>query len=209
MSWKINNVDMNIVVSAPSGAGKTTIIQRILSEDDRFGFVVSTTTRPKRNDEIDGKNYYYTTFDDFKDKINNDEFIEWAHIYENYYGTTKKEIDRIKSFGKIPLFDVDVQGAKNLKQYRIDAVYIFIIPPSLYVLRDRLRKRKTETEEQIEVRLANVLAELAEYKQYDYIIVNDSIEEACNDFRSIFRTELLKTERNIQKIEKIIGGYAI
>ncbi len=184
----------SIVISAPSGAGKTTLINRLLSSDDRFAFSVSTTTRPRRNNETDGKSYYFIPEDEFRGMVDRGEFIEWARVHGNCYGTSKKEIDRICRIGKIPIFDVDVQGARTLIGSLDSAVYIFIVPPSREVLESRLRNRKTDSEEQIQVRLRNAIRELGEYAQYDYIVVNDDLDVALNELRSIVTAELCRTE---------------
>ncbi len=189
---KANN--LSVVISAPSGAGKTTLINRLLSFDDRFEFSISTTTRPRRQGETGGKSYDFVGESEFKDMIARDAFMEWALVHGNYYGTTKKEIDRIRSDGKIPIFDVDVQGARNLKPGLDSAVYIFIVPPSREVLESRLRNRKTDSEEQIQIRLCNAIRELGEYAQYDYIVINDDLDVALNEIRSIVTAELCKTE---------------
>jgi len=184
---------LSLVISAPSGAGKTTLINRLLSYDSRFTFSISTTTRPRRNNEIDGKSYYFVQENEFKGMVDRGEFIEWALVHGNYYGTSKKEIDRICCIGKIPIFDVDVQGARSLKGRLDGAVYIFIVPPSRGVLESRLRNRKTDSEEQIQIRMRNAIRELGEYAQYDYIVVNDDLDVALNELRSIVTAELCKT----------------
>jgi len=188
---KANN--LSLVISAPSGAGKTTLINRLLSDDSRFCFSISTTTRARRNNEIDGTSYYFVPENEFRGMIDRDEFIEWARVHGNYYGTSKKEIDRICCIGKIPIFDVDVQGARSLKGRLEGAVYIFIVPPSREVLESRLRNRKTDSEEQIQIRMRNALRELGEYAQYEYIVVNDDLDVALNELRSIVTAELCKT----------------
>lgn len=200
----MNKSELSVVISAPSGAGKTTIIQKLLNQDNDLAFVVSTTTRKKRESEIESASYYFIEKDHFKLKISNNDFAEWACVHGNYYGTTKKEIDRIKSAGKIPLFDVDVQGACNFKRYLTDAIYIFIIPPSLEILEERLKNRQTDTEDQIKVRFAGALQEISEHQNYDYIVINDDLETAVNDIRSIIRTELLKQKRMKNIIEQIM-----
>ena len=184
--------DLILIVSAPSGAGKTTIINRLLSEDKRCEFVISTTTRKPRNDEIHGRSYYFTTVDEFKKQIKNGKFIEWAIVHQNYYGVTKKEFDRIQTLGKIPLFDVDVQGAKKLKNMFKEAIYIFIAPPTIEGLRERLKNRGTDSEEEINLRIQNAVNELKELKNYDYIIINNDIEESLLDIKAILRAELCK-----------------
>ncbi len=196
--------DISLVVSAPSGAGKTTIIKKVMDEDDRLGFSISTTTRTQRPGEINGKSYYFISREEFEKLINQDEFIEWAEVHGNLYGTLRKEIDRIRALGKIPLFDIDVQGGINLKNRLELSVMIFIIPPSLEILEQRLRNRKTDSEEQIKIRLANAIGELAQYGIYDYIIINDNISEAVNNFKTIVAAELMKTPFVSEKIKKIL-----
>ncbi|MBP7603941.1 MAG: guanylate kinase [Spirochaetes bacterium] len=185
----------SIVVSAPSGAGKTTIIKSLVSKDDRFEFSVSTTTRPPRRNEESARSYYFVGLEEFHEMVRRGEFIEWAEVHRNYYGTTKKEVDRIKSTGKIPIFDVDVQGARQLKGRIDDAVFIFIAPPSVESLRERLVKRDTESTEQIELRLANAIKELQDYVLYDYVIINDSVESSVESMRSIVGAEACRMHR--------------
>lgn len=185
----------SIVVSAPSGAGKTTIIKRLVALDDRFEFSVSTTTRPPRRSEEFARSYYFVGIEEFHEMVRRGEFIEWAEVHQNYYGTTKKEVDRIKSTGKIPIFDVDVQGARQLKGRIDDAVFIFIAPPSVDSLRERLVKRDTESTEQIELRLNNAIKELQDYVLYDYVIINDSVESSVENMRNIVGAETCRMHR--------------
>ena len=197
---------LSFVVSAPSGTGKTTIIQNIVGHSDNYEFVISTTTRPRRNDEIDGKNYIFVQEDVFKNMIEENAFIEWAFVHQHYYGITKKEIDRIRDSGKTPIFDVDVQGAKSLRKKLADGVFIFIVPPSVEALKERLMNRKTETEEQITVRLNNALNEMRQYELYDYLVVNEKVEESCDQFHAILVSESCRKERNYNKIRNMVGG---
>jgi guanylate kinase len=197
---KANN--LSFVISGLSGAGKTTLINMLLSVDARLAFSISTTTRPKRPGETDGSSYYFIEEPSFRAMIDGGSFIEWAKVHGNYYGTAKKEIDRILNIGKIPVFDVDVQGAKALRSALGGAVYIFIIPPSLGVLESRLRHRKTDSEEQIRIRLRNAVSELKEFALYDYIVVNDDLDTALNQIKSIVTAEMCKKDR----VSNIITG---
>lgn len=197
--------DLSLVISAPSGAGKTTIIRKVMAEDDRISFSISTTTRLKRSDDIEGKSYYFISREEFTKLIDQDEFVEWAEVHGNLYGTLKKEVDRIRSLGKIPLFDLDVQGGKCIRSCLKSPVLIFIIPPSLEVLEQRLRNRKTDTEEQIKIRLANAIGELAQYVNYDYILINNNLDEAVNAFKAIVAAELMKTSLAAEKIKNILA----
>lgn len=204
MDLKIDN-GLSIVVSAPSGTGKTTIIQEVIRDSGNFEFVVSTTTRSRRSTEVADKNYYFIGIDQFRGMIKGDEFIEWALVHENYYGITKKEIDRIRDTGKLPIFDVDVQGAHTLRGKLKNAVFIYIVPPSLEVLNERLRGRGTDSEEQVRIRMKNAVDELRHYHYYDYIVINTSIAESCECFRSILRAECCRRERIEKSIKKIVG----
>jgi guanylate kinase len=205
---KNNTESFAIVVSAPSGTGKTTIIQNVIHGSGKYEFVVSTTTRPRRSNEVADKNYYFIGEEEFKRIIEAGGFVEWAFVHGNYYGITKKEIDRITGTQKIPIFDVDVQGAATLRKSLPDAVFVYIVPPSMKVLQDRLRGRGTDSEEQIRLRLHNAMEELRHYQYYDYIIVNESIPEACECFRSILKAEACRTSRLEKKVMRILGEGA-
>ena len=176
---------MILVISAPSGTGKTTLINKLLQVESRLMFSVSTTTRKKREREVDGINYYFIPKDVFLKMIDNDEFFEWAEVYGNYYGTTKKEIDKILGERKIPLFDVDIQGSASLREKIKDGVFVFIIPPSFDDLKGRLIDRKTENQEQVDLRLKNAYHELNAYSNFEYIIINDKLDDAFKHLTAI------------------------
>ncbi len=186
---------MNVVISAPSGSGKTTIISELMSSDQRFEFSLSTTTREKRGGEEEGKDYHYVKPAEFKMMIEQGEFLEWAVVHGNYYGTLKKEIDRISDTGNIPIFDVDVQGGMSLREKLEDAVFIFIIPPSRAALEERLVQRKTDNKDIIELRLKNADEELKSYQIYDYIVVNDNLDHAVERLKAIITAELCRLDR--------------
>lgn len=196
----------SIVISAPSGAGKTTIIRMLLEQNSRLAFSVSTTTRPERPGEKKGVHYYHVDHNEFEDMISEGEFVEWARVHDNYYGTTQKEIDRITGLGRIPIFDVDVQGAGSLKEKLQGALFIFIVPPSLQVLESRLRSRKTESDDQIGVRLRNARKELQEYHLFDYIIINDDLDEAVKKCSSIVTAESCRMKYNQEFIINLGGS---
>ncbi len=193
----------SIVFSAPSGAGKSTIIARVLSEIPDITFVTSSTTRKQRPGEINGVDYYFLDQDEFLAKASNDDFLEWAIVHSNYYGTLKKEVDRILGDKKIPLFDVDVQGALNLRTALTGAVFIFILPPSMTELEKRLRDRKTESDEQVALRLANAKCEIRELGIFDYVVVNRDISESVRDVECIIRAERLRVNRMRDYIESM------
>ncbi len=172
---------MLLVVSAPSGAGKTTIVKHILKQYPSFGFSVSATTRGKRPGEIDGKDYYFLSKEEFEKRINRGDLVEHEEIYSNYYGTLKSEIERALENGRDIVFDVDVNGGLSIKARFPEAVIIFVKPPSLETLRRRLEGRGSETKEQIECRMERVEMELEKGEQYDYIIVNDELKRALGE----------------------------
>lgn len=177
------NFEKVVIFSAPSGAGKTTITRYILEHVERCEFSVSATTRAIRGQEKHGIDYYFLTLDEFKEKISNDGFVEWEEVYTNlFYGTLKSEVSRIWAKGNIVLFDVDVNGGVNLKKYFGEkALSIFIMPPSIEVLEQRLRKRGTETEEAIQMRVAKADKEMSYQDKFDAIVLNDDLVTAQQD----------------------------
>ncbi|SRR5574344_586772 len=169
-----------IIISAPSGAGKTSIVRYLLENNKRLLFSVSATSRQKREMEIHGKDYYFLSVEEFQEKIANDCFLEWQEVYTGqYYGTLKAEVDRICAEGKHVVFDVDVLGGLNIKKYYQDeALAIFIKPPTLECLKERLQLRGTETEESLKKRVDKAVYELTFENQFDEVIVNDDLDEA-------------------------------
>lgn len=169
-----------IIFSAPSGSGKTTIITEVLKFFNNIEFSVSACSRKPRPGEKDGKDYYFLTVDEFKEKIKNNEFVEWEEVYkDNFYGTLKSELERIWAKGNHVLFDVDVLGGVNLKKiFSENSLAIFIMPPSIKELERRLRNRATETEEQIQKRVGKARKELEYSKFFDVVIVNKEIDAA-------------------------------
>jgi guanylate kinase len=176
-----------IIFSAPSGAGKTTIVHRLLQEIPSLSFSVSACSREARPTEKDGVDYYFLTADEFKNKIENQEFIEWEEVYaNNFYGTLTSEIEKIWSANKSVIFDVDVVGGLNLKRYFGDkALAVFVQPPSLEILEKRLRSRKTESEEKIQVRIKKATIEMERANEFDYILVNNELDLAVNEIKEI------------------------
>lgn len=175
-----------IVISAPSGCGKTTIAREILRRHPGMLFSVSATTRAKRAHEEHGKDYFFLTADDFRERIERGELAEWEEIYGNFYGTLKSEIDAALSNGRSMMFDIDVNGALSIKRlYPEDAVLIFIKPPSVEVLTERLRNRNTEDAETIRRRLDRVPMELGKANEFDAAVVNDVLATAIDEVDAI------------------------
>ncbi len=183
-----------IIFSAPSGAGKTTLVKYIMSAMDDLAFSVSAASRKKRPGETDGKDYYFMTVDEFKQKIRNGEFIEWEEVYkDHFYGTLRSEVERIRNSGKHVVFDVDVKGGLNIKKiYGDDALAIFIKPPSIETLKQRLIQRGTDDRKEIETRIAKAERELSYADRFDVIIVNDDLEKAKREAYKVVKDFLNK-----------------
>ena len=176
-----------ILFSAPSGCGKTTIIKELMKCFDCFDFSISATSRKPRGEEVDGQDYYFLSHEEFMARVAKEEFLEWEEVYAGTcYGTLKSEIDRIWDLGKVIVFDVDVNGGRNIKRYfGNDALSIFVMPPSIEVLEQRLRSRGTDSEEAIVKRLARSAEELKQSSAFDVTIVNDDLQRAVNETRNV------------------------
>jgi len=172
-----------IVITAPSGAGKTTIVRHLMKTFDFLGFSISATTREKRKHEVDGKDYHFMSVEDFKKMRRRRKFLEWEEVYENqFYGTLRSEVERIWEEGKHIIFDVDVKGAKDIKKaYPDETLAIFVKPPSVEELFARLRNRKTEDEASLKKRFARSKRELKYEKKFDEVLVNDDLEIALKE----------------------------
>ncbi|WMI69217.1 guanylate kinase [Mangrovimonas sp. YM274] len=173
-----------IVFSAPSGSGKTTIVRHLLKQEELgLEFSISATSRAPRGEEVDGKDYYFLSFEDFKQKIKNDEFLEWEEVYrDNFYGTLKSEVERIWAKGKHVIFDIDVSGGLRIKRkFPEDTLAIFVKPPSIDELKIRLKKRKTESEDKINMRVSKASAELATAPLFDKIVINKDLDVALEE----------------------------
>ncbi|GHT72239.1 guanylate kinase [Bacteroidia bacterium] len=182
-----------IIFSAPSGSGKTTIVKRLLQQMDNLAFSISATTRAPRGSETDGCDYYFLTPQEFKRRIANNEFVEWEEVYQNkFYGTLYAELERLWQQGKQVIFDVDVYGGLSLKKkFGEQALLVFIMPPSIEALRERLVGRATETPEIIAERVAKAQHEMTFSSQFDVVIINDELEKAIVDTRAAMQKFLL------------------
>lgn len=182
-----------IIFSAPSGAGKTTLVHHVLQKFPHLlGFSVSATSRSKRINEEHGKDYYFITSEEFQKKIDRDEFLEWEEVYPGiFYGTLKSEVERIWKQGKAVVFDIDVEGGLNLKEkFGKNALAIFVMPPSLKILEERLKKRNTDSPQSIERRIAKAENELKTAELFDVSIINENLEQAKKDAEKIVKSFL-------------------
>ncbi len=191
-----------VVISGPSGVGKTTIIKAVLSRRDDLIFSVSCTTRPRRPGEVHGRDYFFITEQEFKAMIDRGEFLEWAEVHGHLYGTPRKFVEKAFSEGKSVLLDIDVQGALKVMKTFKDGVFIFVAPPSLEDLEKRLRKRGTEDEETIKRRLEDARWELNHIGSFEYLIVNQDLDEAIHALDSIITAEKIKVKRLGEEIER-------
>ncbi len=178
-----------IVISAPSGAGKTSIVHFLLKKIEALSFSVSACSRPKRENEIDGIDYHFLSAEEFHQKIKNGDFLEFEEVYKDqYYGTLKSEVERIWKKGQIAIFDVDVIGGINIKkQYLSECLSIFIMPPSLVVLEERLHKRGSESADSLHKRIAKAKGEIARSGEFDKVILNDNFDISCEETIQVIR----------------------
>ena len=187
-----------LVISSPSGAGKTTLCRRIITEVPGVELSISATTREPRPNERDGSDYHFRSVEQFQDMIERDEFLEWARVFKNFYGTPRSEVEARLVQGMDVVFDVDWQGARALKTIRPgDVVSIFILPPSLAELERRLRARNTDSDEVIAARMERAANEISHWDGYDYVLINDHVDGCFDEVRAILRAERLKRRRQI------------
>ncbi len=188
-----------VIISAPSGAGKTTMVKHLLQSGLNLEFSVSATTRPLRGREKEGIDYFFMPVEEFRDRIRNNEFVEWEEVYEGLiYGTLRNEVEKILEKGNHALFDVDVQGGLNLKrEFGTRAISIFIMPPSIAELEKRLVKRGTDCPSKINMRIAKAREEIKEAEQFDTIVVNDNLEQTKNEVYNIVSAFLSGKKHNM------------
>jgi len=187
------NTGKLIVFSAPSGSGKTTIVKHLLQKfSSHLEFSISATSRAPRPNEKNGKDYYFISLKEFKQHIRNDDFLEWEEVYrDNFYGTLKKEVQRIWDLGKHVIFDIDVVGGLNIKNsYPDNTLAVFVKPPNIEELKIRLKKRQTETEDKINMRVAKASIEMATAPQFDHILINNELDEALRNAEELVKSFL-------------------
>ncbi len=197
-SVHLNRRGVLFVLSSPSGAGKTTISRMMLEADGEIALSISATTRPPRPGEKDGVDYHFVDTDTFKQMAANGEFLEWAHVFGHRYGTPRARVDDLLDAGKDVLFDIDWQGAQQLYQEAgPDVVRVFVLPPTMEELERRLRARKTDSDEVIAARMARAANEISHWDGYDYVLINDAVEDCYGEVMAILRAERLKRRRQI------------
>ena len=186
-----------VVLSAPSGAGKTTIARALVREIEDVVFSVSATTRPARDHEVDGVDYHFLSEAEFRAMIEDDELVEWAEVHGHLYGTSREALQAASEEGRFLILDVDVQGAMQMRDRVPDAVLVFVLPPSADALVERLTERGTEGEDNVTQRIENARGELEQASRFDYIVVNENLEQAIDEVRSIVLAEGRRTDRAI------------
>ncbi|MGI9309057.1 MAG: guanylate kinase [Gammaproteobacteria bacterium] len=175
------------ILSAPSGAGKTTLVRKLMAADTELAFSISYTTREARKGEVDGEHYYFVALPLFKQMIDRGEFLEHAQVFDNYYGTSKAQVESILDSGKNVILEIDWQGAQQVRANMPDCRSIFIMPPSITELQKRLHGRSTDSEEVIARRLADALGDMSHWREFDFVVINDDLDNATGQLQSIIR----------------------
>lgn len=199
---RVNNKGTLFVVSGPSGAGKGTVCSEFMKKHPECMLSVSATTRKPRPGEKDGVNYFFLTEEEFKEKIRNDGFLEHAVFCDNYYGTPKDAVINAIENGKDVILEIEVQGAMQVRAHYPEAAFVFVVPPSMQVLEERLRGRGTETEEVISERLARAKEEFRLVDKYNYVLLNDTVENATERLSTIILAEKCRMEKNYEEVKK-------
>lgn len=197
------------IISSPSGGGKGTIIREVLRTVPNIGYSVSFTTRAIREGEENGKHYHFVSHEYFENLIKQGEFLEYAEVHGNYYGTSKRKVEQETLAGRDIILEIDVQGAALVREKAPDAVGVFILPPSFEVLQERLTARQTETDENLALRLKNSRNEVKEYSNFDYVIVNNEVTKAVLDLQSVIYAERCKCARQNETVSNILDTFEI
>ncbi len=193
-----------VVISGPSGAGKSSLCSGLIERQTSYRMSISATTRPPRGGEVDGREYLFLTPEDFLTRKQRNEFAEWAVVHDHYYGTPRRFIDESLGRGMSVVFDIDVQGSMQIREHYPDAVLVFVLPPSLQTLRERLEDRKTDAPGVVETRMRNALRELTYLDRFDYLLVNDHLDKAHADLDAILQAERLRSTR--ARWQEFVGG---
>jgi guanylate kinase len=195
------------VISSPSGGGKGTLIRRILTHMPRLGYSVSWTTRTPRQGEVNGRDYHFVTVEDFMAARERGEFLEWASVHGNFYATSLKVVERELAAGRDIVLEIDVQGATTLRRIGIEAVSVFIMPPSFEILRRRLTGRQSENSETLALRLQNSRGEVEHYREFDYVVLNDDVDRAATQLASIVYAERARRVRQERLAERVLATF--
>jgi guanylate kinase len=195
------------VISSPSGGGKGTLIRRILTHMPRLGYSVSWTTRAPRQGEANGRDYHFVTKEEFEAARERGDFLEWAIVHGNLYGTSLKVVERELAAGRDIVLEIDVQGASSVRRAGIEAVSIFILPPSFEILRRRLTGRQSENSEALALRLQNSRGEVEHYREFDYLVLNDDVERAATQLSSIVYAERARRTRQERLAERVLATF--
>lgn len=195
------------VISSPSGGGKGTLIRRVLPVVPRLGYSVSWTTRQPRAGELDGIHYHFVTLEDFAAARDGGEFLEWAVVHGNCYGTSRRTVEAELAAGRDIILEIDVQGAASVRRAGLDAASVFIIPPSFEILRERLIARSSETPENLALRLLNSRAEVEQYREFDYVLLNDDVERASAQLAAIVYAERARRVRQEHLAGRVLATF--
>lgn len=195
IEFELKRTGLLIVVSAPSGGGKSTIIRALLASENHLSYSISATTRRPRHNEIHGRDYYFYSEEEFRRLIAEDAFLEYATVHDNFYGTLRSEVDRLTAAGQDVILDVDVQGSLAIKRQNPDCTSIFVLPPSMATLEKRLRERGSDDEDVIRRRLINARGEVRMAERYDYILVNRELEDTLRNVRTIIAAQRFRSSR--------------
>lgn len=193
------------IISAPSGAGKTSLVSKLIEKDQRIQVSVSSTTRPKRPGEEDGINYHFLSLDAFEQKVAQQDFLEHAKVFDNYYGTSKSSVEHQLNDGKDVILEIDWQGAQQVRKIIPQAISIFILPPSLKILEQRLRNRATDSDEVINRRMQDAVSEMTHYNEFDYLVINNHFEIALEELHTIFLANRQSRERQVSEHQVLIN----
>jgi guanylate kinase len=196
-----------IIISSPSGGGKGTLIKEVLKNVRDIDYSISYTTRPMRDGEINGRDYFFVGITQFNELIKKGEFLEFAEVHGNFYGTSLKQIAAKTNLGHDVILEIDVQGAKNVRTKIPEAVSVFILPPSFEVLRSRLIARKTEKQQDLSIRLQNSFDEVRNFNEFEYIVINDEVTEAAENLETIILAERQKRIRQTESIRVILDSF--
>jgi guanylate kinase len=198
-----------VVVSSPSGGGKGTLIRRVLKSVPKLSYSVSFTTRPPREGEVHGQHYFFVSPAEFEVLAGADEFLEWAYVHGNRYATSRTQVARELAEGRDIILEIDVQGAANIRHSGIDAISVFILPPSFEILRARLVARGSENTADLAVRLANSRGEVERYREFDYVVINDEAERAAAQLAAIIYAERARRTRQEQAAQEVLATFAL